>query len=1059
MAKPPTTTIGPEAAATELLRKVCGSGLDEAKRRFAFTSSLPLMFPSHHWKILEFSLGSETGVKVQAGGREKHGRIDTKHGALVVENKRDLSTPKARAEAEKQGREYVAGLVKAERNPKSVARLVLTDIERWYEYDVKFEGEPSTAIEANVSVMPRSQKHFSPTDGKAMLAYLEAVLWNEPIVATPAILQAGFGVGSELHRVLSQALVAAWSKQRARRESKLLFDLWFRHVVSSYGDNAEQQPEAFLAHGYLVMLSRIFAGCSLATPVQRKQAGFAEDCVRGDFFHSTFIRDFVERDFFRWLGTEETLEIVRPAVAMVAEQLQNLDFEEAARFDLLSELYEAIMPPGLRKEFGEVFTPGWLANRIVSAVAGVEKPGAAVLDPACGPGSFLRACVERKVSAFPPGTNSQVVLDQVLSDVAGFDINPVSISLAKATLAMALAEHISHAERPVRLPIYLADSLFTPSSVGQRKEKVTVLTFDHEDECSIEFPSRLFGVSSAFDSVVSEAHEQAELMVQGTGTPKLEGRVKKLVEAVSQKCALGKGEAEVLATAVVELREALAERVRRKRNGVWAFLLRNTYRPVLLRASFQFLITNPPWLTLSNLPEARYKEQLEKVAQGLCVKPKAESAHHQEIATVFALHAVEQFLVPGGQFAIVLPATILNGKHHEPLRASAFAEHSGLAGSRLWDFGQMDSLFKRPACVLFGSKKKTGGMPALLPAFRFSSEDAKPVPVEYRLTRKGTATYYGTTASAPTDTFYEARFSQGADIMPHTLYFVDLKSAPVKAVVRVETSLEERTNPINKKARSVHAAGAVEREYLFWTLKSDQVLPFLVGKPRSVALPLELKGGKYRVMDQTEIAVAGHENAKAWFETVQAKAKATKTTKIDRTLDDIRQSLRTRNKLVSQPSKWKDHLVFYGAGGKDVCAATAPTASFPLPFVNHQTLYVMQTDDETEAAYVVGMLNSNAVNEQIKESQPKGKHGEQHVHLRALMFPAYRPGDPAHQAVARASTAIAKAAQTLAHNEPHLMAAGGALAPRRVSFRKKLREAKPDLFAQLNASAKKVLSS
>ena len=97
-------------------------------------------------------------------------------------------------------------------------------------------------------------------------------------------------------------------------------------------------------------------------------------------------------------------------VIRVAKRLSNFDWRGETR-DRLKEAYHALIPKEVRKEFGEYYTPDWLAKKVVQetlddtwidkcivAASKLEtedllqlqgKEGIGVLDPACGSGTFL----------------------------------------------------------------------------------------------------------------------------------------------------------------------------------------------------------------------------------------------------------------------------------------------------------------------------------------------------------------------------------------------------------------------------------------------------------------------------------------------------------------------------------------------------------------------------------------------------------------------------------------------------------------------------------------------
>jgi hypothetical protein len=119
------------------------------------------------------------------------------------------------------------------------------------------------------------------------------------------------------------------------------------------------------------------------------------------------------------------------------------------------------------------------------------------------------------------------------------------------------------------------------------------------------------------------------------------------------------------------------------------------------------------------------------------------------------------------------------------------------------------------------------------------------------------------------------------------------------------------------------------------------------------------------------------------------------------TVADFADLINVRNKLTQQVVQPNTYLVFTGAGGGNVCCAFAATSSFDLrKLVIDQTLYWAQVATEDEAIYLSGLFNSEAINEVIKEFQPKGAFGERHVHkLPFGVTPPFDPSQAVHQDV------------------------------------------------------------
>lgn len=146
------------------------------------------------------------------------------------------------------------------------------------------------------------------------------------------------------------------------------------------------------------------------------------------------------------------------------------------------------------------------------------------------------------------------------------------------------------------------------------------------------------------------------------------------------------------------------------RNGIWAFILRNTYRPGLLAGQFNGLVSNPPWLAMSALADNPYREVLSRRATLYGVKPAGQSFLHLELGTTHLLHAVDRYLAPGAAVACLVPGTIFNGTHHERFRQRSYltsARPVPLCVSEVWQVAP--GTFKYPGAALIGHKEADSG--------------------------------------------------------------------------------------------------------------------------------------------------------------------------------------------------------------------------------------------------------------------------------------------------------------------------------------------------------------
>ena len=100
--------------------------------------------------------------------------------------------------------------------------------------------------------------------------------------------------------------------------------------------------------------------------------------------------------------------------------------------------------------------PEWLAAKIVKATvtAPLEQR---VLDPACGSGTFLFHAVRHFLrEAEEVGQVEDLRAAEVCAHVAGMDIHPVAVIIARVTYLLALAPVLATRKGALSIPVYLA---------------------------------------------------------------------------------------------------------------------------------------------------------------------------------------------------------------------------------------------------------------------------------------------------------------------------------------------------------------------------------------------------------------------------------------------------------------------------------------------------------------------------------------------------------------------------------------------------------------------------
>ena len=117
--------------------------------------------------------------------------------------------------------------------------------------------------------------------------------------------------------------------------------------------------------------------------------------------------------------------------------------------DLIKQIYESMIPKELRHALGEYYTPDWLAEWTIRQAA--ADPGASVIDPTCGSGTFLCRAIAMKRRAGLP-------LEAILSAVRGLDLNPLAVLTAKTNYLLSVLDLLD-GRGETAVPIYTGDAL------------------------------------------------------------------------------------------------------------------------------------------------------------------------------------------------------------------------------------------------------------------------------------------------------------------------------------------------------------------------------------------------------------------------------------------------------------------------------------------------------------------------------------------------------------------------------------------------------------------------
>lgn len=1047
------------AHAIEMIRRcqnARSAGKVEAVLRAEFQSRLRLVFPAsadETW-INHYSEGTEAHTKIgKLGGKTAHRFIDNLVGSTTIEYEADLRIQAKRDEGYNQVKEHAVGLIRSG-VPISQVRGILSDTVDWHAYDISIPPSvvPADCSLEDVELLQIDELQLTTDDASSaerLVQFIRKHLAREqsrPLRAD--VLTSDLGLDSSTYKRSSLSLLTLVNEGRAADASiALATDLWSRFV-----DYLESTPGEFRAHAYvdetyLCILARLLSANILKLRAISSEEDELKAIINGSYFLDNYqLQNMVELDYFGWLSNPRHIEKLVPIAQEIQRDLYAYDFSWHPEEDLFGRLMAQLARRSQRKLLGQEWTPTWLARMLADRCLDNLPEGQMphIIDMCCGSGSIIAEILKAAKDRFKLNTI------EALHDVAtGFDIDPLAVSLAKTTWVVTLASEIKNATAPIIIPIYHADSLFAVTPVS-----AAVPFWGESDTIDVSLDGTVIQLPyilvqpeyrDLFDRIVDWAYDEA-LHAQTIGNVSLlteKAATEFLTGAINASgVTLPDNLHETLASGIHILARRMGELAIANRNGIWAFILRNTYRPGLLSGQFNGLVSNPPWLALSGLADNPYRTVLTNRAKLYGVRPSGASFLHLELGTTHLLHAIDRYLKPQASIACLVPGTILNGNHHEPFRQRAFLSSKRPVAFKVTEVWQVaPDTFKYPGAAVIGCKRDNGNAGATL-IRGFIAEEENLEETEFSIQRIGTKrTAWGLNSQrAQTAASNVAALpQQGADLMPRTAVCIEILNDK-GAEYRVDTPNRDShwgfTVKSAKELKEARFPGHIAPRFIHYIAQSENLLPYVLGEHCApIAIPAEKDdSGAWQIYDETAIRQMGLTQTARRFRSINDKLAQIGQGKT------LQQRIDERGKLTKQIFGESGFLMVVGAGGKHICAACLPVNAAGSLIID-QTLYWQVISNEEEAWYRVGLLNSQAMTNAISPFNPKGAFGERHVHALPYRFiPAHMPSDKNHRQIARLAQEVAAIAHAIVEKDDNLNDPARALTARRSRLRKILQE-------------------
>lgn len=960
-------------ATLNLLRHLAGRpGHDEVKADFR--------------QLLVEEFGAElSALQFERRVPEVRGRLDALIGSTVFEAKRNL---------DREWDDVVAKMPDYLKSREQEERRrfigIASDGAKW----VIFERQGEALVKIKETIL-------DPEKGEAFLAWLDgAIALKAEVPPDPLNVRVQLGKDSEAYRRASIMLAQLWEKVKATPAVALKRQLWAQLLKLVYGKELESD-QLFFQHTFLVIVAKAIALAAL---------GLREDepkrVLSGAAFEAAGVVGAAESDFFDWVIADPDGEkLVRRILAHVRRF--RLDQVES---DVLKILYESLIDREERHGLGEYYTPDWLAAKIVRHA--VDRPiEQKVLDPACGSGTFLFHAVRNYLrAAEEAGVAVETRAAEATAVVAGIDIHPVAIIIARVTYLLALAPVLGRRRGTVSIPVYLGDAMqLSIRPMMDTHELVIEVPGNGEQNgaAKLNFPETFCRDPALFDKLIDALRVAAEA---GWTRRQVERQIEQIthehyVRTAGLRPANGIGRIEKHAISELGATYETYDKLRRTgRNSIWSYVARNLSRPLALSSGSGWanvVVGNPPWLAFRHMT-TELQKRFRAISIGERVHVGGKFGTQSDLSALFTVRSAGLYLRSGGLIAFVLPFAALTRGQFEKFRDGSFWS-AKIAWEEVWTMDDsVQPLFPVPSCVVFGRRRAMAkAMPEKVRAYsgQLPLRDAHEAMADRYLHVKENAPKPAEGVFEGGSAYREA-FRQGATLVPRMLCLVERKtagrlgsdtSAPLVASRR--STLEKA--PWKSRAGVEHR---VEAEFLRPVLLGESILPYRVFRPFEGVVPAMPTG---ELLDAKAAANRGFPELHGWMAAAEKIWNADRPSEIS-----LVQQFDYYGKLAAQFPPAPLRILYAGAGMKPAATLLRDQSA-----VIDTKLYWSATN-ENEGHYLIAVLNSETLRARAEKFQSRGQWGARDFHkvFFNLPIPRYDEKNKVHRDLARAAIEAEKIA-------------------------------------------------
>jgi len=446
-------------------------------------------------------------------------------------------------------------------------------------------------------------------------------LYREPL--TSKALTKNFGFNSETCRKMINTLNINLINYKSER-TKVLYNEWFKFYsescgydfskpkkslvdfVKKVGLKKTETPKAiFCLQTYFSLILTLLASDIVSYRTIAAFEGFLEhllncskkelrqifkDLPEGGIFENMGVKNFLEGDFFWWF-TEEWTEDLEKHVKNIIEMLNKYEPPSSPVYsgdvkDILKELYEDLIPHSVRHDMGEFYTPNWIAEFIISNINLEENKR--LLDPTCGSGTFLIQAIQKIREQFDKSKDETELLETIINNIIGIDLNPVAIITARTNYLLAIADLIPFSKGSLFIPIYLADSIAS-------SKRTTLSPASKETSLGSSYLMRTSVGEFEIPTEFIDSDNRLNFFETLEDCIKNKSNFKIFKERLSD--IFPEENLQSLSNVFERFTKLEAE----GKNRIWTRLLANIIAPFTI-GKFDYVIGNPPWINWESLP-------------------------------------------------------------------------------------------------------------------------------------------------------------------------------------------------------------------------------------------------------------------------------------------------------------------------------------------------------------------------------------------------------------------------------------------------------------------------